>query len=194
MTVTRLSFPYGESINWVSPDKITYLPAPPFKDWLLSSSSLTQKLKAQCQQFEVRVLGEDTLSPLTDEYPDHRQVWIREVLLVLDGVPWIFARTLIPGRLLAMKQQDFLGLGKRPLGELLYSKDDFTPGKIEVAHFTACSKIAKLAASLNQDVKSSLWGRRRYFSHAKEQLIVSEIFLPAAQQAIEKIPLKQLAY
>ncbi|MEZ9820212.1 chorismate lyase [Shewanella sp. 10N.286.45.A1] len=184
MTVTRLSFPYGESIKWISPDKMTNLPSPPFKDWLLSSGSLTKKLKTQCQAFEVKVLGEDTLSPLTDEYPTQQQVWIREVLLVLDGVPWIFARTLIPGRLLEIKQQDFLGLGVRPLGELLYSKDEFTPGKIEVAHFEACSKIAKLAQSLDQDVSGELWGRRRYFEHAQEQLIVSEIFLPAAQQAI----------
>ena len=187
MTVTRLSFPYGESIKWISPDKITNLPPPPFKDWLLSSSSLTKKLKAQCQHFEVKVLGEDTLSPFADEYPAQQQVWIREVLLVLDGVPWIFARTLIPGSLLEIKQQDFLGLGVRPLGELLYSKNEFTPGKIEVAHFEACSKIALLAASLDQDVNSELWGRRRYFEHAQEQLIVSEIFLPAAQKAISAL-------
>ncbi|QQX80392.1 chorismate lyase [Shewanella sp. KX20019] len=187
MSVTRLSFPYGESIKWISPDKITNFPPPPFKDWLLSTCSLTEKLKAQCQHFEVKVLGEDTLSPLINEYPDYQQVWIREVLLVLDGVPWVFARTLIPGRLLEKKQQDFLGLGVRPLGELLYSKDEFTPGKIEVAHFEPCSKIAKLAESLNQDTSSALWGRRRYFQHEQEQLIVSEIFLPAAQKAISAL-------
>jgi len=187
MIVTRLSFPYGESIKWESPDNITQLPASPFKEWLLSTASLTEKLKAQCEIFEVKLLGEDTLSPLADEYPEQTKVWIREVLLILDGIPWVFARTLIPGRLLEKKQQAFLGLGVRPLGELLYSKNEFTPGIIEVAHFTPCSKIAQLAASLNQNSDQALWGRRRYFKHAQEQLIVSEIFLPAAQQAISTL-------
>ncbi|MGS0674165.1 chorismate--pyruvate lyase family protein [Shewanella sp. 0m-4] len=187
MTVTRLSFPYGESIQWFSPEQIANLPTPPFKDWLLSTCSLTQKLKKQCTHFEVRVLGEDTLIPPVEEAFGNESMWIREVLLVLDGIPWIFARTLIPGRLLEKKQQDFLGLGGRPLGELLYSTDEFTPGRIEVAHFEACSKIAKLAKSLQQDVSEELWGRRRYFQHETEQLVVSEVFLPAAQAAIAKL-------
>ena len=186
MTVTRLSFPYGESIQWFSPEKITNLPKQPFQEWLLSTCSLTQKLKKQCQHFEVKILGEDTLAPLEESF-GNKSMWVREVLLILDGTPWVFARTLIPGELLEKKQQEFLGLGVRPLGELLYSADEFTPGKIEVAHFEACCKIAKLAESLQQDVSSPLWGRRRYFQYETEQLVVSEVFLPAAQQAIEKL-------
>ncbi|MCL1138317.1 chorismate--pyruvate lyase family protein [Shewanella pneumatophori] len=186
MTVTRLSFPYGESIEWFSPEQITNLPQQPFQDWLLSTCSLTKKLKKQCTHFEVKVLGEDTLAPLEQSFTSQK-MWIREVLLILDGTPWVFARTLIPGDLLEKKQQEFLGLGVRPLGELLYSADEFTPGKIEVAHFEACTKIAKLAKSLNQEVDKPLWGRRRYFQYETEQLVVSEVFLPAAQQAIEQL-------
>ena len=185
--MTRLSFPYGESIEWFSPEHISNLPTPPLKEWLLSTCSLTQKLKKQCAHFEVKILGEDTLSPLPEDAFGSKNIWVREVLLILDGTPWIFARTLIPGRLLEKKQQAFLGLGVRPLGELLYSTDEFIPGRIEVAHFEACTKIAKLAKSLQQDVTQPLWGRRRYFQHDNEQLIVSEVFLPAAQQAIAKL-------
>ncbi|GIU42154.1 putative chorismate pyruvate-lyase [Shewanella sairae] len=186
MTVTRLSFPYGESIQWFSPNNITDLPTQPFKEWLLSTCSLTKKLKLHCSQFEVKVLGEDSLVAPIDEELSSDKIWVREVLLILDGTPWIFARTLIPGRLLD-KKQDFLDLGDRPLGELLYSADEFVPGRIEVAHFEACSKIAKLAESLQQDVSQPLWGRRRYFQYQSEQLVVSEVFLPAAQHAIEQL-------
>ncbi|GIU20588.1 chorismate lyase [Shewanella sp. MBTL60-007] len=185
--MTRLSFPYGESIQWLSPEQTTNLPTPPFKDWLLSTCSLTKKLRQQCTHFEVKVLGEDNLVSAEEETLGSENIWVREVLLILDGTPWVFARTLIPGRLLEKKQQEFLGLGVRPLGELLYSQDEFTPGRIEVAHFAACSKIAKLAESLQQDVSQELWGRRRYFQYESEQLIVSEVFLPAAQQAIAKL-------
>lgn len=186
MSVTRLSFPYGESTQWFSPDKIAELPDSPLSEWLLSSGSLTQKLRSHCTKFEVKVLGEGTLTPFNGEFPNQRQAWVREVLLCLDDVPWVFARTLIPANLLEMKEADFLTLGTRPLGELLFTKDAFTPGKIEVAHFTPCSQLAKLMNTLDQTVTQELWGRRRYFSFNNEELIVSETFLPAARQLIEQ--------
>ncbi|ACA89075.1 chorismate--pyruvate lyase family protein [Shewanella woodyi] len=185
MSVIRLSFPYGESIQWFSPEKIDQLPKSPLKDWLLSKGSLTQKLRSHCAEFEVKVLGEGTLTPFSGEFPSQSQAWVREVLLCLDGIPWVFARTLIPGSLLQQKESDFLTLGTRPLGELLFSSDEFSPGRIEVAHFTPCHKLANLMRSLKQDANHELWGRRRYFSYHEEELIVSETFLPAAQQLIK---------
>lgn len=185
MSVTRLSFPYGESIQWYSPDQIPKLPTSPIKDWLLASGSLTQKLKSHCSQFEVRVLGEDILNPFDSELPSQSQAWIREVLLCLDGVPWVFARTLVPGAMLNIVESNFLALGTRPLGELLFTSGEFTPGKIEIGEFTPCTNLAGLINSLDQPSTQALWGRRRYFSHQQQQLIVSEIFLPAARQHIE---------
>lgn len=185
MSVTRLSFPYGESIRWHSPDQIPELPTSPLKDWLLASGSLTQKLKSHCSEFEVRILGEDILSPFDSEFPSQSQAWIREVLLCLDGIPWVFARTLVPGTMLDSLQSNFLTLGTRPLGELLFTSGEFTPGKIEIGQFTPCTTLAALITSLDQPSDQILWGRRRYFSHRQQQLIVSEIFLPAARRSIE---------
>jgi chorismate--pyruvate lyase len=187
MSVTRLSFPYGESIQWLSPDKIDQLPKSPLTNWLLSKGSLTQKLRSHCAEFEVVVLGEGTLAPFSGEFPSQSQAWVREVLLCLDGTPWVFARTLIPASLLEQKKSDFLTLGTRPLGELLFSSDKFSPGKIEVAHFTPCHKLAELMNSLKQDDRQELWGRRRYFSYNDDELIVSETFLPAARRLIEEM-------
>lgn len=133
MNVTSLSFPYGESIQWFCADNTKNLPASPLKEWLLAPGSLTQKLKGCCNEFEVRILGEGQCPPLDGEYPNQSAVWVREVLLCLDDVPWVFARTLIPQSLLSTRQADFLGLGTRPLGELLFSQDSFVPGRIEIA-------------------------------------------------------------
>ncbi len=187
MSVTRLSFPYGESIQWFSPEEIIDLPKSSLTNWLLSPESLTQKLRSHCDEFEVKVLGEGTLIPFDNEFTNQDKVWVREVLLCLDGTPWVFARTLIPGSLLNKKKNELLNLGTRPLGELLYTNDEFTPGKIEVAHFTPCQKLAELTESLQQSVTEELWGRRRYFSYQDDQLIVGETFLPAARQAIERL-------
>ncbi|MDT3275014.1 chorismate lyase [Shewanella sp. SP2S2-4] len=187
MNVTSLSFPYGESIQWFCAESANKLPKSPLKEWLLATGSLTQKLKTCCTQFEVKVLGEGLHAPLDGEYPQQGSVWIREVLLCLDSIPWVFARTLIPEKLMAERQADFLGLGTRPLGELLFSQDHFVPGRIEVASFETCSRLAHLAESLDQSVEHELWGRRRYFHHGEHEMIVSEIFLPAAEQAIRKL-------
>ncbi|NRD71723.1 chorismate lyase [Shewanella sp. VB17] len=185
MSVTRLIFPYGEAIQWLSPDQTNQLPTSPLTDWLLSNGSLTQKLRSHCVEFEVKILAEDMLAPFNGECLTANQSWVREVLLCLDGIPWIFARTLIPISLFQQQQFNFVNLGTRPLGELLFSSDTFSLGKIEIAHFTPCHKLTQLLAPLEQTPTQELWGRRRYFCHHDEQLIVSEIFLPAARRLIE---------
>ncbi len=184
--MTRISFPYGESIQWFSPNQMPQQPSSLLKEWLLDKGSLTKKLKSHCQQFDVIVLGEDYLHPFENEFPTQNTAWVREVLLCLDGTPWVFARTLIPEEMLNNQRFNFLTLGKRPLGELLYTEGDFTPGKIEVSHFTPNHSLATLLKQEGQSNQQALWGRRRYFSHQDKQLIVSEIFLPAAQQIIEQ--------
>lgn len=183
MSVTSLSFPYGESICWYSPDELDRLPDGALADWLLASGSLTARLRAHCSQFEVRVLGEAMLPGLPGE-PQLPHTWVREVLLILDGTPWVFARTLVPEALLTRCGDELTALGDRPLGELLFSSDLFTPGRIEIAGFHSCGTLAHLAESLGQNVHGRLWGRRRYFEREGDELIVSEIFLPAAMDYI----------
>ena len=185
--MTSFSFPYGESAHWRSPEKASDLPQLPLRNWLLCKDSLTQKLKACCNHFEVRVLGEKFLPPTKGEYINcisPTLLWTREVLLCLDGIPWGFARTLIPNTLMANLNTGLHSLGNRPLGELLYSDRAFIPGKIEVSCFDLSHKLAKLAASLNQPTDHPLWGRRRHFSYESQTLIVSEIFLPVAEKSI----------
>ena len=189
MKVTSLSFPYGESIQWFSPDNFNSMPKTALKEWLLATGSLTQKLRGCCQHFEVKVLGEHLTAPLAGECPNQNRVWVREVLLCLDGEPWVFARTLIPEVVTSTDQHKFKDLGTRPLGELLFSSNDIVPGKIEVAEFESCSKLAQLATSLSQVVSAPLWGRRRYFNLANQDIIVSEIFLPTAVEKINEMAL-----
>ncbi|MBR9729301.1 chorismate--pyruvate lyase family protein [Shewanella intestini] len=187
MNVTSISFPYGEAIQWFSPQNSHNLPNMPLRDWLLDENSLTTKLRNHCQKFDVTVLGEHLHAPLEGECEQSStSMWIREVLLSLDGTPWVFARTLIPQAILDNPLYTFATLGTRPLGELLFNSNEIRPGNIEVAQFETCGKLASLALSLEQPVTDTLWGRRRYFELADEQIIVSEIFLPAAMQDIIK--------
>ncbi|WP_246029034.1 chorismate--pyruvate lyase family protein [Parashewanella tropica] len=179
------SFPYGEPIPWSSesclPDHSANLTS-----WLLASGSLTEKLKACCQKFDVKVLGEALLAPFEEEMPKQSKVWVREVLLCLDDIPWVFARTLIPQPLLQQTQVDFKGLGTKPLGQLLYSHHQFIPNDIEVAVSLPNGNISQLSHSLGQSCQQ-VWGRRRFFTYKDQQMTVSEFFLPHAVRMIEQM-------
>lgn len=184
MVLSSLTFPFGENICWYSANGANELPQNALADWLLSRESLTQKLKQCCQQFEVIVLGEQwiTANPLEWHGPEQK-LWLREVLLQLDGTPWVFARTLMSPDLLKQQQQ-LEQLGQRPLGELLFSGELFTAGEIDICHITPPSAMSELASALKQTAPTPLWGRRRHFSCQQLPLIVAEVFLPAAEQAI----------
>ena len=179
MPLLSSGFPYGESIFWQLPAQCSTLPSSNLTNWLLANGSLTEKLKTCCNDFEVIVLGETEIQPLEGEFDDQQRVWVREVLLSLDGTPWVFARTLIPMPLLAQTAVDFQGLGTNPLGQLLYSHHEFIPGRIEVGESQIDGSIANLAKQIEQPT-SSVWGRRRFFTYKNNEMIVCEFFLPAA--------------
>lgn len=187
MDLVTVAFPYGEFVTWHLPEKSPVFPVDPLKGWLLDKGSLTQNLKSCCQHFEVKVLGEGLVFPETGKWDFDEPFWEREVLLCLDGVAWIFARTLIPNMLMIQTDNSFKNLGNRPLGELLFNNDKFIPDVLEIACFNSCSKLAGLANSLSQAVVEPLWGRRRHFHHDDQKLIVSEVFLPAAVKNISNL-------
>lgn len=179
MSVLHSQFPVGEPISWCTLHEGIDLLDDNLTNWLLATGSLTEKLRTCCNEFQVVVLGEAELTPLKHELDPTQTCWIREVLLLLDGVPWVFARTLIPPALLRQTQIDFKGLGSQPLGQLLFSHHEFIPGKIEIGRTSLNGKVSQLSASLQQPC-DSLWGRRRFFNYKQYEMQVCEFFLPAA--------------
>ncbi|MGB0893107.1 MAG: chorismate--pyruvate lyase family protein [Parashewanella sp.] len=182
MSLPSTRFPYGVSVNWFSTAEASALPTSNLTSWLLDNGSLTEKLKARCKEFTVIVLGEAKLAPLPNEYDSNAPLWVREVLLCLEGEPWVFARTLMPLELLTQTQVDLKGLGNRPLGELLFSHHAFIAGQIQIGQIDSQS-LPKFGSKISAN--KHLWGRRRFFAYQQHQMIVSEFFLPAAQHYIE---------
>ncbi|MDH3001056.1 hypothetical protein A1D23_11395 [Chelonobacter oris] len=129
--------------------------------WLLSTDSLTVKLKRHCGQFHVELLNQDWYpNPLANEsavLPAGQDYFVREVFLYGNGQRWIFARTVIPASL-SRRFPPLLALGQKPLGEFLFEQK-FRRDALQ------WSKINGLAA------------RRSLFYMQADALLVTELFL-----------------
>jgi len=147
--------------------------------WLSDTGSLTQRLIDACNgELTVQVLRQNLGVPRLSErralgLPQRRQALIREVILLGGGIPWVYARSIIPlstltGRLRRLRQLD-----NRPLGALLFSEPSMCREPVEIACYTSAQMPTALAAK-----QSTMWGRRSVFRLHNKPLLVSEIFLP----------------
>lgn len=158
--------------------------------WLFSRELLTQQLRdLSQQQFAVQPLRE-YYAPLREDechalgIAPHSQGWIREVLLLGQQQPWVYARSVACQQQMQRSSFDLATLGNRSLGEHLFKQNAFQRLPIEVSPFP----LSWLPAQLNlAECSQPLWARRSCFAHAELQVLVAETFLPsfwhAAQQA-----------
>ncbi|MBK8537138.1 MAG: chorismate lyase [Candidatus Competibacteraceae bacterium] len=153
-------------------------------DWLLDSGSLTRRLRQLCpSQFRVRVLWQGWNRPSVDEARVlglrlDAWVWTREVQLLCDDQPWVFARTLIPARTLRGRGCRLTRLGTRPLGEVLFTDPGVRRGPVEIARIVTGQCLHQRALAGCTEPPDAIWGRRSMFWIAKRPLLVCEIFLP----------------
>jgi len=160
------------------------VPAPAWS-WLADTGSLTQRVKAACVgRFEVRLLRQTWGAPLPSERRILRgglrgRVLIREVELLCDGAPRVFARTVIPFRSLSGAARQLGRLGVRPLGAVLFAHPATRRDKVEFARLSPADPLyAAAVAHLPGELPTVLWGRRTLYRYAGKPLLVNEIFLP----------------
>ena len=104
---------------------------------------------------------------------------IRQVHLLCNNQPWVFARTVIPARTLRGKQLRLARLGKKPLGAVLFADKSMQRTEMEIACILPGQPLYDLATG-HQPPKQPqpIWGRRSVFFLHQRPLLVSEIFLP----------------
>lgn len=154
------------------------------RDWLLDTGSLTQRLIRVCgrRPFRVKLLGESYRYVSLDEayalgVPNGTRVVMREVQLLCNEIPWVYARSLIPvtslqGRLRRLKQQ-----GSRSLGSTLFAERTLRRGPLEICRAGSTEIPGGAGGMANKSV--AVWGRRSVFYVQDLPLLVSEYFLPA---------------
>lgn len=179
-------FPVGIADRWHQVADMR-IPDALLKNWLLNTSSLTERLQSQCQHFTVEVLGQalairdqittdEYLQLYGNQYPEEQPTQIREVILYGDKLPWVFARTLIPKQFVENEMQDLATLGNQPLGKILFNDRRFKRQEFELI---CCAPPQPLFDVLDITV-ARLWGRRSIFQFKQHHIMVCEIFLPGS--------------
>jgi len=131
----------------------------------------------------VQVLSQVRNTPRLDEaqvlgMQPREMAIVRQVRLLCDGNPWVYARTVIPVTSLRGKLQRLAGLGTRPLGGVLFADPSMRRGIVELAELLPGHAVYAAATGHMRQRPAAIWGRRSVFRMSGKPLLVSEIFLP----------------
>ena len=152
--------------------------------WLLDESSLTRRLQRTCiGRFHVRLLRQEWQKPPVGE---HRLLGmrrgqlavVREVELLCDSVPWVFARSLIPSSSMTGRAKRLAYLGEKPLGALLFADPGLRRRFAQTGCLTPRHPLYAAATNHLIEKPARLWGRRTLYFYSEKPLLVYEIFLP----------------
>lgn len=154
---------------------------PVLRAWLTEPDSLTARCQRYCQNFRVRVLKSAKAVPLVDQLAPRRLALVREVLLECDGVPVIFAHTTLSTASKGVLTRWLSRLGSRSLGSLLFSYPGFQRGAIEYCRLDNRHRLFRRAATYGV-TETCLWARRSIHCFGAQQVVVTEVFLPAIRR------------
>ncbi len=176
--ILNCSFPLDIESQWFEPTDLAIDDAK-LKNWLLATGSLTERLQSQCRQFSVSVIGQGEADLLEDEKQQlnaQNEDWIiREVILSGDGIPWVFARSVLPKSELDGSLSNFSNLGNKPLGQVIFNDAQFERLPIQVTRLETTNKLLQRLSIVSD---KPLFGRRSLFRYRQSRLLVAEIFLP----------------
>jgi chorismate--pyruvate lyase len=152
--------------------------------WLSDGGSLTRSVIKSCGgRFRVELIGQAHGPALPSESGllragPARATLVREVRLYCGREAWVFARTLIPMGSLRGPVHPLTRLGRRPLGEVLFSDPTTRRLRVEVACITPRHRLFARATAHLARAPQAIWGRRTLFDYRGERILVNEIFLP----------------
>lgn len=154
------------------------------KDWVTRTGSLTRHLSS-LGRVTVRVTREKVGVAWRDEARVLRvacraPVWIREVVLAVDGVAVVAAHSVTPLCASRGVWQAVRRLRTRALAELLYTDMTVARSPIVSRRVDGAHPLYRLAvAQLGRDRPHACVARRSVFTRHRLPLMVTECFLPA---------------
>ena len=168
----------------------------PYISWLRDPGSLTARLQRK-GAFSIHLRAQGLGFPTRDEalelgISEHCYVWVREVSLLIDGQPVVFAHTILPTFPRGPLTRWLARLGSRSLGSMLFSHPEFSRGRLTARRLDSRHPLhARSADALQLPMESRLWARRSRFDFGRQSILVTEVFSPrlvASIPAVTKTP------
>ena len=158
--------------------------------WLQASGSLSARLAATGERFTVQVLNQGRQSLTVDEAralgAGARAGYAREVLLRVDGVPLVFARSVTRHVDSVGAWRSLRGLGARPLADVLFNRAGMVRSPLTFARLAQTSRLQRhvqacwQAATGQHKVCAAFPARRSVFVWHGAALLVMEVFVADA--------------
>ena len=154
------------------------------RGWLTDDGSLTARLKARCPDFAVQKL----VSRVRPVNPDERGLaglrggrpgYVREVFLMCDGRPAIYAHSVASVRAVQGAWRGLKRQGLKPLGETLFVQRGIRRFPLSYRRLSPTHPLHRRLVRHFGRVSAPLWARRSLFLRAGAPLWVTEVFLPA---------------
>ena len=156
--------------------------------WLIDNGSLTARLQQRFSTFAVEPIAVKYAKVAQDEaallcQPNDQIALIREVLLMGDNQPVVFAHSVLPRASLRGAWNGLGRLGNKPLGATLFANSKVKRTPLSFKKLTphhALYQHATRHLTQNPDVRKPrhLWARRSIFSLSCANIMVTEVFLP----------------
>ena len=163
----QLYKPLLDRAKWQAPEE-TVVEGTGLGQWLLEPDSLSRRFQRHCDHFTVALVEQRTISK-SQLQDDERALLgnvdclLRKVVLMGDGIPWAFARTLIPLSTLTGRERDLEQLGEMPLGLRIFTD-------------RSARRDALVVANVGEG-DAPLWARRSRLWINEKPLLVAELFL-----------------
>lgn len=157
------------------------------RPWLLDRGSLTARLiKASAGNFRVEVLEQSWRTPYLSEaqllgLKPRQKALVREVLLICNGEPWVYARSVIPAQSLMGRLGFLRKLQNSALGALLFKDPNLKRSHFQVNHITLPQRGIPVTVNAQGKTPINVYGRRSLFQLYNQPLLVAEVFLPACR-------------
>lgn len=153
----------------------------PLHPWLTERGSLTAMLMAHFPEISVKVLFQGWQKAHLDEAHEQEQGHIacREVLLQSQHTPLVYAHSITSAAALRKGFHLFGRTGSRPLGALLFADPTIRRSHLSWCCIDQRHPLWQKAQAAVGTLPQRLWARRSVFYAGHDQLLVTEVFLPA---------------
>jgi chorismate--pyruvate lyase len=166
--------------------------------WLRAPGSLSRRLAAMGWRFDVQTLQQGVARPLPGEARSlgaaGRRCLVREVVLRVDGVPLVWARTVVQAHAVLGPWRALRGLGTRPLADLLFRDMRVKRSPLRNELHRRGSRWRRHADSAWRDATGEAWpaslltARSSVFTRRGARLRVFEAFAPAIASMRDRSP------